>query len=442
MGTHERRFHGIVASAMVFLCLVSDLVASPVRAESPGAASIPAGTVIDAKNVSSFSDLGGPGLRWIVERGARLEVGAYRKVSNPPPFLEATQKYSSSAKLSDDGRGLVDYVAGLPFPQVDPSDPHVGIKLVLNFEAAAARDDLLIRKTECHARTFGAEAAGDVHYIVDQFRRLYFLGRTVVPPVPELAENRDSVRYKEILWPLIEPFDQKGVGWVTLRYLDRARVDDTWLYFPTLRRVRRVSPAGRSDAFHRQDLDLDSYAGFAGNPAGFSWRYLGERTILATFHGATIPVKRLEPPADFVHAGTWEPRKVWVVEGTPQFPELSIGGQTPVQYAYSRRVLYIDQDTSRVPYSDLYDRAGELSRVWFTSFLFAKSPTATAKYRTEYDVPFEPSVTMIDVQRPGATFCEMPGRNHPDEQGWYVNAGEKEGTTEGVFQLHMHLGGR
>jgi hypothetical protein len=432
MSTHERRFRGIARSATALVCLASGLAASPVRAELPGAASIPAGTVIDSKNVSSFGDLGGPGLRWIVERGARLEVGAYRKVANPPPFLEATQKYSSSVKLSEDGKGLTDYVAGLPFPQIDPNDPHVAIKLVLNFEAAVARDDLDLRNFECRTRTFGADATGDLVLLADHFRRLYFRGRTVVPPVPEITENRDKVRYKEILFPLIEPFDSKGNGFLTLRYLDRTRNDDTWLYLPQLRRVRRLSAVQRSVPLQKQDIDMDSYAGFSGNPAWFSWRSLGEKTILSTFHDATIPVTWGEPPGDFVHAGTWEPRKVWVVEGIPQVPVPTDLGEP---YAYSRRVLYIDQETSRIPYSDLYDRAGQLSKVSLTSFLFAKAPTATATARFDYDVPFEPSMTMVDVQRPGATFCELPSRRFPDEQGWYVNVGDKEGTTESAFEM-------
>jgi hypothetical protein len=121
-----------------------------------------------------------------------------------------------------------------------------------------------------------------------------------------------------------------------------------------------------------------------------------------------------------------------VVEGVPRFP----------QYAYSRRVLYIDQDTFRIPYSDIYDPAGQLWKVWISSFLFAKAPIADARYKLEYEVPYEPSITMVDMQKQRATSCELPSRNFPDEQGWYVNVGENEGTMDSWFSLSATLGGR
>ena len=65
-------------------------------------------------------------------------------------------------------------------------------------------------------------------------------------------------------YPLIEPFDLKGVGSVAFRYKDSSRQDDTWLYVPTIRRVRRMSSAQRSDALFGQDIDMDSFGGYAG----------------------------------------------------------------------------------------------------------------------------------------------------------------------------------
>src|SRR5439155_504543 len=79
------------------------------------------------------------------------------------------------------------------------------------------------------------------------------------------------------LYPILEPFDVKGVGFVSYRYLDAAKQDDAWLYLPALRRVRRLSTAQRSDALFGQDTDVDSYGGYAGHIAWMDWRYLGER---------------------------------------------------------------------------------------------------------------------------------------------------------------------
>ena len=48
------------------------------------------------------------------------------RIDWPPPYKDATEKYSSQVRLSHDNRALVGYVAGQPFPLIDPNDPHVG----------------------------------------------------------------------------------------------------------------------------------------------------------------------------------------------------------------------------------------------------------------------------------------------------------------------------
>ncbi len=71
------------------------------------------------------------------------------------------------------------------------------------------------------------------HFLVDHFRRLWYVNRLYVDPKPNLMPNKDEVAYKETLHPLIEPFDLKGVGFTYYRYLDPARQDDSWLYLPS-----------------------------------------------------------------------------------------------------------------------------------------------------------------------------------------------------------------
>lgn len=298
---------------------------------------------------------------------------------------------------------------------------------MFNFQAAIARDDLDVRNFECNTGVIGKNGRPvtiERTFLIDHLRRLYFRERTTVPPIPELP-NRDEVRYKEALYPIIEPFDLKGTGFTFNRYIDADRQDDSWLYLPQLRRTRRLSSSQRSDALFGQDTDQDSFAGYAGNVSWFNWKFLGEKTILGTFHHVEIPVRWSEPSGDYIHNGTWEPRKVWVVEGVSQF----------AQYAYSKRVIYLDQDSYRIPYSDIYDKGGQLWKVWINSFLYAHEPIPNSAYKWDYEVAFEPSISMIDMQLQHATYCALPSHRFQGEQGWYVNLGEKEGTTENYFDL-------
>src|SRR4051794_9234167 len=56
-------------------------------ATSPAfAADATPGTVIDRSNVDQYVGLLGPAVKWVVDRGAIIKVGPYRKVSYPPKF--------------------------------------------------------------------------------------------------------------------------------------------------------------------------------------------------------------------------------------------------------------------------------------------------------------------------------------------------------------------
>ena len=137
-------------------------------------------------------------------------------------------------------------------------------------------------------------------------------------PKPVLLPNTEGVRAKPSLHPILEPFDLKGVGLTGIRYLDPDRQDDTWLYLPTLRRVRRLSSAQRSDALFGQDTDVDSYGGYAGQIPWFTWKFLGDKKILGTFHAEKFPVEYCPGGGDFVYCDNWEKRDVWVVEGVAE----------------------------------------------------------------------------------------------------------------------------
>ena len=397
--------------------------AGPASAEQ----TVPVGTKIDGSNIKEYEDYFSPGVAWTIRHGASVEVGPYKKIEHPPPFEEATEKYSSQVKLSDDGTHLLNHVAGMPFPTVDVNEKWGAAKLMFNFNAAIAVDDLDLRNFDCDTGTIGRD--GDPlkverHFLIEHIRRLYFRERLVVDPKPEM-ESKDDARYKEALYPFIEPFDLKGTGFTANRYNDHTRQDDSWLYLPQLRRVRRLSSAQRSDALFGQDTDQDSYAGYAGNPAWMTWKYLGEKNILGSLHATHLPVKWQTGSGNFMHDDKWEPRKAWVVEGVSKLP----------QYAYSKRVIFLDQEALRIPFTDMYDSAGELWKVWINNFKVAKKPFDAAKYGFDYEVTYNPSITMVDMQLEHATHCSLPSAQFEAEQGWYVNLGEIAGTTEDYFAL-------
>lgn len=399
---------------------------------APAQADVQPGDVINKDSVDKIANLSSPGVQWCVKHGMNMKIVPYKKIEWNKAFREATEKHSAQVKLSADGRTIEGHVAGLPFPNLDPNDPQVAIKVMFNYEYKPfVTDDSDLRNFDADTGPIseGAPMTIERHYLLDHLRLLLYNGRIYVDPKPE-RPNPDKVRGKSSLHPILEPFDLKGVGLTTVRYLSPDRQDDTWLYLPSLRRVRRLSSSQRSDALFGQDTDVDSYGGYAGQIPWFDWKFLGEKEMLASYHSEAYPVKYCEGSGDFVFCDAWEKRKQYVVEGTSKLP----------QYAYGKRVLYVDKETFVISYSDIYDRSGQLWKVWINQFSFKKR--AGANYGEEYpdEMPFSPSITMVDTQLSHATRAALPSAKYPGEAGWYFNQGDKGGVTEEFFTIAHLIG--
>ena len=403
------------------------LLACAVPVAAASAAEPAPGTVVAAENLEQYGSFLGPALRWAVDRGLQMEVVAARPIPLEPARLAATEKYSAQVRLSDDKLRIENFIAGLPFPLLRDEDPDIAVKLMFNYENRIIVDDLDVRNFDCDTGTTSPDGPLRVekHFEIEHFRRLYYVGRLYHDPHPTWPTN-DGIRYREALYPLVEPFDLKGVGLTYNRYLDPARQDDSWLYYPLLKRVRRLSTAQRSEALFGQDTDIDSYAGYAGNIAWMQWRLLGVKRILASMHSRHFPGVWGQGPADFAFEDTWELRDVFVIEGRSRLPG----------YAYSRRIIYLDRESYVIAYTELYDQQGELWKAWLNQWKIGDRPFPGATRSVyDYEQQFLPAITMFDMQLDHATRCRLPSPRFPGEEGWYVNFGDAEGTTEDAFNL-------
>ena len=270
-------------------------------------------------------------------------------------------------------------MAGKPFTKIDVSDPDVATKIMYNFQNTHYfSDDLGLHLVDADTGSLYVDANGNRHYNVerhfvsDWLRVLQFEGRLHHDPKPKFETNNDDTFRKSGLYPLIEPFDLKGVGGVSFRYRDLIRQDDTWLYLPFLRRVRRLSSAQRSDALFGQDIDVDSYGGYAGQIPWFEWKLLGEKPMLASLHGERLPPEPCTKDGGMTFCEVWEKRpSVYVIEGKPKVSN----------YAYSKRVIFVDKETNFIIYSDLYDQSGELWKVVMQSIRTSKRPNPNVDLR-------------------------------------------------------------
>jgi len=414
MPCHLQR--AVAVAALVLLATVSTIYAD-----------VQPGDVITKANAEKVKDLLSPGMYWAVQHGLPMKIVETKSVPWKRAYKEATEKYSGQVKIGSDGIRVENFVAGQPFPKVDPNDKQAAIKLMWNFNFRPNfEDDLDLRNFDADTGPISEDRPLQVerHFLIDHFRRLRYVGRLYVDPKPEIP-NKEGFEFKETLHSLIEPFDLKGVGFTYYRYLDPAKQDDSWLYLPSLRRVRRLSTAQRSDALFGQDTDQDSYGGYAGQIAWADWKLLGPKTVLGAFHTTHFPVKWVDGAADWAFDGEWEKREVYVVEGASKLP----------QYAYSKRMLFLDKETWENPYTDMYDRAGQLWKLWINNYSYRKEAFPGARVKYEEDTAMLPAIVMVDMQLEHATKAALPSHRFPGEPGWYWSQGDKEGTTEDQFTI-------
>jgi hypothetical protein len=417
---------GLVVASLLALC-----------ASAPARADVQPGDVITKDNVDKAADALSLGTTWAVKHGMTIKVVAPKDLPLPKRYAEATEKYSSQVKLGKGGLSLEGYVAGMPFPKIDPNDPQAALKIMWNYEYRPFFID------DFREGDFGSYT-GSVTYDkpmnierslwVGDLRRLYFNGRLWVDPKPQMP-NPEGVRYKESLHPILAPFDLKGIGLLDNRYIDAGRQDDTWLYLPQLRRVRRLSSAQRSDALFGQDADADSFFGYSGHIAWMEWKLLGVKEILGSVHAENWPLKQCPGGGDFSFCDVWEKRPVYVIEGVSKLP----------QYAFSKRVIYVDRQGILPLTTDMYDRAGQLWKVWIDFFSYRKQAVPDARFTYEDEMPFYPGGFVIDTQLGHATYFPHPDASSNDKECLYFNQGEKgtspmapNGANEAFFSV-AHL---
>jgi hypothetical protein len=417
-----------VLSLAVGLALVAPRVTS---------ADVAPGETITKENQDKIKGLVADGVQWCVNRGMEMKIVPYQKIPLPKLYQEATEKYAAQVKLKED-KTLEGYIAGRPFPQVDFDDPTAATKLMYNFERTHYfTDDLALHLFDADTGQLVVDQEGqqrynvERHFVLDWLRALQFSGRLHIDPKPEIIPNKDSAFRKAGLYPVLEPFDLKGIGGINYRYLDPLRQDDLWLYLPSLRRVRRLSSAQRSEALFGQDIDVDSYGGYAGQIPWFDWKFLGKKPMLASLHGENMPPVPCKGDGGMTFCEAWEKRpEVLVVEGVPRAEA----------YAFSKRVIYIDHESFFIVYTDLYDRGGELWKTVMQSIRTSTKPNPKVAYSYPEERMFIYAFTVVDMQLEHGTRVAIPGMAFQDEPGWYVDVGAKHGGEESWFTIAALIG--
>ncbi len=358
-----------------------------------------------------------------------MKIVPTERIDWPPPYKEATEKYSSQVRLSPDHRSLVGYVAGQPFPLLDPNDPDVATKIMWNyFFRPVSTDDYDLRFFDCESVYAGLNKPYKViwYYSVGHYAGYNEVGRTEVEPMPVDPDFLKTGRYAMTgLYPQLAPQDGHGSGFLRYRYADPNRADDSWTYNPQSRRMRRLNDTLMSTA---QDAGPESYSPddfecFSGKNENYDWKYLGERQMLGAINDPNSPPLTCPTDGGASHCpANWQMRHMYILEGKARPGRLS--GDL-----YSRHVLYVDSEADFGMYQDMYDRKGQLF-INYTSWLkYADRVRPDARIAIyPFKREFQTGSSSTDVQSGLSTVCYHPGYDVPEKECWYINMGAVDRT--------------
>ena len=416
-----------------YLCVLMIAIAG-LAPSVAGAASVKPGDEIIPDNASLVADLVSPGNFALVKQGMRMNIVPTARLEWPPPYKTATEKYAPQVRLNDKGE-LDNYVAGLPFPLLDPNDPQIATKAMWNFSFRPQyTDDVDIRDVEIESYRANSAFPGPIeHFSIGHFAFYNNMGRTEVPPIPTDPEATGAgIRYRFGAFPFLEPAELVGFGLIRERSKDPDIDDNCWFWHVGIRSVRRVRAEELSDAItpaignatYANNIDPDSYFGFSAKTENYTYKLLGIRPMLASVHAQHTPAK----PCQFdnnrsVCPEAWEMRQLYVIEATakPLSWHQKIGSNGVL---IQKRILYIDSERWFITASDQYDQQGKLWKTIATFNTYNDRPVPDAKVALyPYKRMFQTALVDEDIQNGFSTVLYMPGHESEDHESWYINMG-------------------
>jgi len=284
---------------------------------------------IDHTNIAQYEDRMSPGQIARIKRNENFYFNIYptrRIFVYNKAVLDATAKNLKTCKTDSDNN-LHGFNGGVPFPI-----PQNGVQGAWNIKRPFSNDDL--KKTDTRRVV---SPSGRIKKDI-QFTRVIQMDENRL--YSKIA-NPDKID-KKIMSLYTYPADKAGGGILIFTYMDSSRPDDSWLYIPTLRRVRRAPTLARGAQIDGEST-MDEFGYFFRGPINdWNWKLLGKREMYIADNAYGMwkvgtPDNEECLPGDINPKNLrYELRRVWVIESTIK---------EGVDHPYSKRVFYADEDT-------------------------------------------------------------------------------------------------
>ncbi|WP_307761647.1 DUF1329 domain-containing protein [uncultured Pseudomonas sp.] len=317
-----------------------------------------------------------------------------RSGSAPQWVYDNTFRNATTAKLVEGGNGFADAYGGTPFPI-----PQNGLEALWN-HIARYRGSYVERRSA----QAGVERNGAYSLVTSEDQLLF---RFYDPKGS--YEQLGNLLYYYMTFSTA-PARLAGEGALVKETLDQVKEPrQAWGYSPGQRRVRRAptlaydTPIDESNGLRTAD-DTDM---FNGAPDRYDWTLVGKKEIYIPYNNyrvtsPEVKYKDLLTPGHINPKYTrYELHRVWVVEG-----KLKPGAR----HIYSKRTLYLDEDSWGAAVVDQYDGRGELWRVSMAYLKnFYEQPLVWTALDTFHDLQSRRySIQWLDNEEPGTTDFSKP----------------------------------
>ena len=295
----------------------------------------------------------------------------HRSGAAPQRIYDATKRIATTAELAKGGNGVINAGEGVPFPI-----PKSGVEVFWN-HVLRYRGDVIVRNIGQAPVTAGGD-----------FTMVKFHDETMVAYslAGAKSENLNNI-IAYFIQETTAPARLAGEILLVHETLDQSVENrKAWVYNPGQRRVRRApnvafdNPGTNSDNLRTSD-QFDMYN---GSPERYDWTLVGKKEMLVPYnsyklHQNTLKytdiLKKNHINSDLAR---YELHRVWVVDSKLK------AGQS---HLYSRRTLYVDEDSWQILAVDCYDSRGTLFRVQEGHVInFYDVPAIWTALETVYDL--------------------------------------------------------
>jgi len=318
---------------------------------------------ITNSNLKQYADKLNDGQLALFAKHADYKINVYpsrRSFAAPQAIYANSMKNAESAVLTEGGNAIEKAYSGVPFPA-----PETGVEAVWNhllrwqgYGVTYQWGSWLVYPDGTSTRSSTGELNETYPYYTTQ--------------------DADGYAGSEVVHFLAQyQGPQRRNGEVTLvkDALNQAETPrEAWQYIPGQRRVRRAPTLSFDNPNGPAAVADETYI-FNGSPDRYEWKIVGKQEMYVPYNQTKyydslrddVTSKQvLQPYFPNPEFSRWELHRVWVVEGV-----LKEGSR----HVYSKRRLYLDEDSWAALLADNYDAQGQ---VWRTLV----SPSFVA-----YDVP-------------------------------------------------------